>query len=234
MKFLRITVLSLLLTAVTLAATLKSEVDWIATLPGVTIVTTQDQATQYEQTYSVQDPSSTYAAIQAGLRQRGWTMGPTATTGVTGVSTMNLVARKGNVELSVSLQNTGIWNTMSLVARSGKASGGATGNWGTPGFGNDGGGTAGDRLTIDESNHEGEWECNDSVVTVNSSNNQLTFSGTCQTVTINGSNNEIHVKARAPRITLNGSNNAVYWYSSANPTTPALYDNGGNNEIIRR
>lgn len=112
-------------------------------------------------------------------------------------------------------------------------SGKTTDNSGKPSSGGIKAVEAGANLTINDSNKNEVYKCNNTKVTINGSSCNLTFIGTCSNITINGSSNNIKANCKITSINVMGSYNNIHYSEKLNPSKPAYSELGAGNNLIK-
>lgn len=219
------------------AASLASEIQWIAGIPGVTLVTTTERSHRCEIIYTVAGSTdSALEAIRVRLTRDGWKVGDRSTVGSSGGAIRGLVARKGGRTLRVAgHEAAGIGGLVVNYSTGGPSQ--ATQPPSHP-VTSDGPVVAqgpavqsGGDVNIDQGNQRQTYQMSGGTLTVNSSNNRIVVTGRCKVVMINGGHNQVTAQCKVGQIQCNGSWNKVQWSRSRNPNPPECTNWGMDNAI---
>ncbi|MBM3463666.1 MAG: DUF3060 domain-containing protein [Armatimonadetes bacterium] len=228
-KLYAVVFLIILVVAPGLAKSLKDEVSWIDTLPGLSSAARRESATKCEYFYTVVgNASATYQSLRSNLTSRGWTLQNSADVG-TGSSTVRaIIATRPGMQFKASVQDAGTTATLAVVVQTT----GASSTEGNVGGNTQRGESVSGTIIVDENNETHTYQCQNNNVVVNGNNNFITLLGTCSDVVINGNNCNIRANARFSSLVVNGNNNNVRWSASKNPN--ATVDNNGNGNAVTR
>lgn len=232
------------------ASSLSSEIDWISTLPGVTLLTSKTTDERYEMVYTITgDGVSTLQTLRTNLQKRGWKIKAAGDIVAAGSSVRSFVAYKRSMSLKVSLQQTIAISTLALVLTGNPRDLQASVKVTTPSTvttpqvtvvatpeevesGADVVDSASE-IVVNNNDLNRIYRCSNAKAVINGDDNRLTFQGTCSHIVVNGNNNQLTLRSLTPEVVINGNHNTVKWSAAKNPTPPEFVDNGSGNRIVR-
>ena len=205
------------------------DLEWLSTLPGVTLQASNREGDGLQRTYSVLDAQGTYQGVRSELKRRGWAIARAAQ--VNGqLPVLALQASKGGASLDLSVNAVpGLGGNMAVrvsmptpTTRPDKE----------PAAQSEVEHVSGD-LVINDSGVHRSYHLEGGEVVINGSSCHLMLSGHCSQLTLNGSGNQVSAR-RLDLVTINGSSNKVTWTTRDNQAAPHVTDNGSGNHVAGR